>query len=388
MFEDRTEENILNELLERIKEVNTNEGSFIHAAESSNAATWQEVYVAFRYFYKQLCISSMDLEHLIERGNEIGLYYKYATFATYKALFSCEMEIGDIFTKNDITFVITENTGLETIDDVTYYTYTVTAQTAGTVGNNSFGTFDTFLGVNENYNGDGKIYELLVAAENDEERETYRTRLSDKCKSQEFSGNLTSYVSEISKIQGVAGVKPIPRTNIDDAWTYKIYILASGGKVPSSTLIENIQNIIDPSTDVNNLSGIYGLPELESTSGKGYGIAPADHVVVIQGVESQQIDVQLDFEYSAGYSFDNVKAEIESIVENYLDILVNSETDGWQKSSELVVKRSEISSLIVQANIPGINDVTTVTVGNNATTVTVPYTHIPVRGVVSECSSE
>ena len=281
MFEDRTEENILNELLDRIKGVNTNEGSLIHAAESSNATTWQEVYVAFRYFYNQLCISSMDIEHLKERGKEIGLYYKYATCATYKALFSCAMEIGDTFTKGDITFVITKNTGLETIDNISYFTYTVTAQTAGTIGNNSFGTFDTFLGVNENYNGDGKLHELLVAGENDEEEETYRTRLAEKCKSQEFSGNMTSYVSEISKIQGVAGVKPIPRTNINDAWTYKIYVLATGGKVPSSTLVEEIQNTIDPSTDVNNLTGIYGLPELENTSGKGYGIAPGDHVVVM-----------------------------------------------------------------------------------------------------------
>lgn len=387
MFEDRTEENILDELLSRIKGVNTNEGSLIHTSESSNASTWQEVYVAFRYFYDQLCITDMDLEHLIKRGNEIGLYYKYATCATYKALFSCEMEIGDTFTKGDITFIITANTGRETIESASYYTYTVEAQTAGTVGNNSFGTFDTFLGVNDSYNDDGKLYSLLVAGENDEDMEVYRARLSEKCKSQEFSGNVTSYIAEISRIQGVAGVKPIPRTSISHAWTYKIYILATGGTVPPSALISEIQNIIDPSTDVNNLTGTYGLPALESTSGKGYGLAPADHVVVIKGVERQLINVQVELDYATGYSFANVKPAIEGIVDTYLSNLINSENDGWNKSSELVVKRSELSSLIVQANIAGIEDVTTVTVGDNTTTVIVPYTKIPVKGDVTECTN-
>lgn len=385
MFEDRIEENILDELLERITTVNTNEGSLVHIAESSNAVTYHEVYVALRYLYEQLSISTMDLEHLIEKGKEKGVYYNYATYAEYKSIFLCEMEIGDTFTMEDMTFILTQEIGKEIIEGTEYYTYVAECQTAGTEGNNYLGMFETFLGVNDNYNDDGRNYKLLIAAEDDEDKEAYRTRIMEKTKAQEFAGNILSYITEIKNIQGVEGVKPIPRTSIEDIWTYKIYILATGGKKPSDTLVQKIQDYIDPSTDASDLTGIYGLPELENTAGKGYGLAPGDHVVVIRGVEEQKINISITAELS-GRAFKDIEEKLDKIIDTYLNEIIVAATNGWQESTSLTVKRSEIMSRLVTAKIEGVNDISEVLV-NGEKTVKVPYTHIPVRGNVT-CTNE
>ncbi len=67
----------------------------------------------------------------------------------------------------------------------------------------------------------------------------------------------------------------------------------------SSTLIETVQNEIDP----------------VGYSGKGYGIAPIGHIVTVDTVNEVTINISTSLTFDEGYAWNNVQEEVTAAIE-------------------------------------------------------------------------
>lgn len=370
MFEDRTQENILQELLELVpSDANTNEGSLIYATLAAAAEKLEDAYIDIETVYDNSFADTCDREHLIRRAAERGLAPAEATSAVYKAEFNCEMSVNDRFSKGDYNFILT---GV-----IEGYTYYAKCETAGACGNNSIGTFDSFLGYNEMYNNEGTMTELLIPGEDEEDTKIFRQRYFDSVASKEFAGNVPAYINFINDLNGVGSTKIIPCA--DGPGTVKCIVMNSLFRKPTQELINSIQNMIDPATDANNYGSEYGLPVLQEYKAMGYGLAPINHNVTIVGVLEETIKVVLSLELEDGYELEDVEDSINAAIDDYFMELAKA----WGSSRTTTVRKTYIESRIL--NLNGIVDIQSATV-NGEDAVVLEIDRIPVRGDVT-CQS-
>lgn len=365
MYEDRTQENILNELLEMIPE-NTSkyEGTIIYESAAAAAQKMADAYMELEQFHNNMHASSCDYDSLKEKAKERNLFPYEATYAEYKGITNCDMEIGDRFTKGDFIFQITERIGDNT--------YRFRSETEGTQCNNCYGEFDSLLDYNENYES-GELIELLVPARDYEEIEDFRERYFADVQSKEFAGNIAAYVNEISAIEGVGHCKPIPRTI--NGGQIKCIIISADWDVPSELLVKSVQDQVDPETDINNWGKEFGLPELTTYKGMGYGLAPINHSVLIEGVKGVEINITTKMEFDNGYSFEQLEGSIEETVDKYFSEL----SEKWKKNSQVIVRRSHIDAELL--NIEGILDIHDTRI-NGDEVIALEIDQIPKRGAV------
>lgn len=366
MFEDRTQENILQELLDMVpSDANTNEGSLIYATLAAAAEKLEDAYIDIETVYDNSFADTCDREHLIRRAAERGLAPAEATGAVYKAEFNCEMSVNDRFSKGDYNFILTAA--------IEGYTYYAKCETAGVCGNNSIGKFDSYLGYNEKYDNEGAITELLIPGEDEEETEVLRQRYFDSVASKEFAGNVPAYINTINSLNGVGNTKVIPCA--DGPGTVKCIIMSSLFGPPTQELIDNIQNTIDPATDANNYGQTFGLPVMQEYKAKGYGLAPINHDVIITGVIQEEIDISATLELDTGYMLEDVIENIKSTIDSYFFEL----NKAWGNTQVTIIRKTYIESRILA--LEGIIDISGTTI-NGQDTITMEVDKIPTRGDV------
>ena len=130
---------------------------------------------------KQTFATTADREYLILRAAEFNIVPNDATYAVVKAVFNEAVSIGSRFNSGTINFAVTE-----LLDDKTH-SYSMTCETAGTVGNSCVGSI-TPIG---NISGltSAAITELITPAEDAEDTDAFRTRYFKALKSQADGGN-------------------------------------------------------------------------------------------------------------------------------------------------------------------------------------------------------
>ena len=182
------------------------------------------------------------------------------------------MEIGTRFSGGDINFTVTER--------IAPGQYSLTAETAGTVGNEYVGTLFPIDYVPEL--AAARLADILIPGEDEESDDALRTRYFESLKSQAFGGNIADYKNKVELLPGVGAVKVFPVWN--GGGTVKIVLVDSEWGVPSSELVKQVQEAIDP---VN-------------TQGTGVGLAPIGHVVTVAGVTGSKIDVSFNLTFEGG----------------------------------------------------------------------------------------
>ncbi|HEK5039664.1 TPA: baseplate J/gp47 family protein, partial [Clostridioides difficile] len=91
----------------------------------------------------------------------------------------------------------------------------------------------------------------------------------------------------------VGGVKVYPVWN--GGGTVKLVIINSNFKVPSTDLVNLVQEEIDPLQN----------------QGEGLGLAPIGHRVTVEGVTSTTINISAEITYKNGYTWENIKSIAE-----------------------------------------------------------------------------
>lgn len=354
MYEDRTQETITAEMLEDFgANVRTDVGSLAYNAVVKTASELEDVYTDLEVQDSNALPDTMDLMHLIRYGSIRGISYKYATAAVATGVFLQAMSIGDRLSCGDYIYIITS-----AVSDVTN-TYLLLCETTGTAPNTVTGVLQPVDYIDE-YQG-GEITEVSVPGTDDEDTEVFRARVIGSYESLAFGGNKADYRQYIDSLSDVGGCKP-KRRDPDSEYIH-IYVINSDFGAPSSALIDQLQELIDP---------------LES-QGEGDGKAAINQKVLIRPAIAETIDVSATLTLDDGYDIETISPQVPDKIEAYL----LSMRKEWEENNqnEEVVRLARIEAAIL--TIEGVLDISNLKINNLAQNQNISWTDIPILGSVT-----
>lgn len=405
MFEEYDFDTLMDKMLSNVDDkLDKREGSIIYDAIAPAALELSNFYLNLDMVLDEVFAESASYYYLTKRAAERGMLPKEETNATLMMKVvptETQISIGDRFNLDELNYTVAS------IIDGNVGTYQVQCETPGVIGNQQLGTLIPIETENELNNMESAtLEEVLIPGEDEEDVETFRERYFASFNNEAFGGNKADYIEKVNSIDGIGGCKPIRAwsggynpakmmpTDEVKVWfekqskdtlgesiydwlstiynvsinklltvggTVKLVIINSEFRKPSSTLINKVQEEIDP-TD---------------TAGEGDGIAPIGHVVNVIGVKEELINIALSsVEYETGYSFDKLKDAIETTIDNYLLDLRQT----WASNTNLIVRISQIEAQLLL--IEGIVDMKAVLLNDQEENVTLDSDSIPVRGEV------
>ena len=405
MFENKDFESIMSEMLASVSDkLDKREGSVIYDAIAPVAMELAQAYVDMEMIVDEVYADTASYYYLIKRAAENGIYPKEETQAVCRMVVSpadTAVSIGDRFNLGDLNYEVTS------VIDAAAGEYQVTCETAGIIGNQQLGTLLT-VETQKDLNGmeNAELTEVLIPGEDEEDVEDFRERYFAGFSSTSFCGNSQDYKERVSGMDGVGACKVvrmwekvydpaklIPAAAVTEwigkqsaetvgaevfAWlkavhdaakdklltvggTVRLYIISSEYKAPSATLVQKVQNDVDP----------------DDKTGEGYGLAPIGHVVQVMGVTEIPIAVDVTAIYKSGYSFESLKSDMQSTIDGYFSELAAE----WSTEDELVVRKSQIESRLLL--IDGVLDIMEIKLNGTSDNVTLDENEIPVRGNVS-----
>ena len=405
MFENKDFDSIMEEMLASVSDkLDKREGSIIYDAIAPIAMELAQTYIDMDMIVNEVYADTASYYYLIKRAAENGVYPKEETNAVCKMVVSpsdTAIAIGDRFNLGDLNYEVTS------VMDAATGEYQVTCETAGIVGNQQLGSLLTIETKNDlNDMETAELTEVLIPGEDEEDVEDFRERYYEGFSNTSFCGNNPDYKERVSAIDGVGAckvirmwekgydpVKFIPVAAVTEwigkqsaetvgaevfAWlkavhdaakdklltvggTVRVYIISSEFKAPSATLVQKVQNDVDP----------------DDKTGEGYGLAPIGHVVKVMGVKEVPVAVTVTAVYKNGYSFESLKSDMQLAIDGYFTEL----SADWSNEDNLVVRKSQIESRLLL--IDGILDITDVKLKGASENVTLDEDAIPVRGDVS-----
>lgn len=353
MYESQTYDVIMKRMLDRVLQENTNvdtrEGSILWNALAPAAVELAIAYTELDNVYSETFADTASREMLIKRAAERGIHPENATKAVLNGVFNMDIPIGTRFSH--------ENLNYAAIEKISTGVYRMQCETPGTEGNNGLGTLipiDYIEGLTSAENT-----EVLILGEGDEDTELLRKRYFQSLEVEPFGGNIADYKKKGKAISGVGGVKVFPAWN--GGGTVKLVITDSGFGIPSAELVEVVQTVIDPTQN----------------AGEGVGVAPIGHVVTVSGATSTTVDISATMAFESGWTFADLKNEIEAVIDAYFLEL----SMVWDDEANTIVRISQIESRIL--TISHVIDITGTTLNSIAANLTVDAENIPVRGVVN-----
>ena len=101
--------------------------------------------------------------------------------------------------------------------------------------------------------------------------------------------------------------------------------------------------------------------------------------MLVAGVGETTVAINTTLTYKSGYSWDNVKERVKSIIDDYFDELA----DGWADVDSLVVRISQLEGRILSGCSTMIDDITGTTLNGTAANLTLDADNIPKRGAIN-----
>lgn len=395
---DVTYTEILERMLERVSDkFDKREGSVIFDTHSPTALELEILYVELNTLIAEAYGDTASREFLIMRCKERGIIPYKATHAVLKGEFTpTTIDVtGKRFNIGSMNFIV-----LEKIADGEYQ---VQCESPGIVGNQQMGTMipiDYIEGLET-----AELTEILIPGEDEEDTEDLRQRYFTSFNEKAFGGNVQDYLAKTNAIPGVGSTKVTRVWNNDlrpaemipsaavktwydtikptlsgepAAWLETVFnaaadrklttggtvlltILNSDYGVASDTLIQTVQETIDPNEN----------------AGEGYGVAPIGHIVKIESAKTRNVTVKTNIIFDVGYGWSNLQSSINDVISNYLLELRKS----WADTPYLVVRISQIETRLL--GIKGIVDIGSTKINGASDNLTLGKFEVPVFGGVS-----
>ncbi|MEK3935919.1 baseplate J/gp47 family protein [Sporosarcina sp. FSL W7-1349] len=356
MFEYQTFETITDRMIAFVEEwkrekgesIDIREGAVVYDMSAMTSKELQEFYIALDGVILETYPETASRPNLIKRAAEYGIVPDEATHAVLKGDFNIDIPIGSRFSLGELNYVA--------IQRISPGVYEMECETSGIIGNTQFGSLIPI----EYIDGlqTAELTELLIPGEDEEETEVFRRRFFLTRKQIPYGGNRDDYYQKVLKIDGVGGMKSYRAPN--GGGTVGVTIIASDYSVPTPTLINEAQTIIDP------------IPN----NGEGLGVAPYGHRVTVKGVEEVVVDIAMKLVLSNATP-GQLQPEVEAICEEYLLSLRKK----WSENDVLVVRKLQIEASAI--NISGIADITESTINGIDSNLILTRDQIPVLGVVT-----
>ena len=354
MYENMTYENILAGMLERVASpVDKREGSLVWDALAPAAFELARLYQALELVLQEGFADTASRAYLVLRAKERGLSPRPAGPATALGLIETQTEVavGSRFCCERFNWRVTRSLGENLFE--------LECEEAGSEPNAYLGRLvplEYLSGLNR-----AELQRLIVPGEDEESTEAFRARYLRDLLEQRFGGNVADYVAKAESVAGVGAAK------VQAAWagggTVRLLLLDEKLSVPTADLLERVQQLFDPRG-------------LAAGQGAGLGLAPIGHVVTVAAAEARTGDVALQLPLREGWQAAAVAAAVRGCVEGYLADLRTE----WAAAEHLTVRISQLEARILQ--LPGVLDVSGLTLAGTAANLQLSDTEIPVRGQV------
>lgn len=328
------------------------EGSLVFNALSVLAFELEKLYIEANYILNECFADTADIDGLVRVAANRGLTRKPATNAYVSVTANTSLPIGWRASLKGYNYVVTE-----VLDDSNHI-YKAMCEEAGSGPNELLGNLvpiDYVDGLTS-----AVITEVLIPGDDIETQEELYRRYLESFGTESFGGNITAYKGIVNSIDGVGGCKVYPVW--DGPGTVKVVVIAADYSVPSSYLIDQIQEALVP-TD----------------GGTGYGYAPIDHDVTVEAVTAVTVNVETTITYTPGYSWATIGEQITAAIEGYIESIAEAWAQGDARTEALVyVSRLEAAVL----NVTGVTDIQGTTLNGSTTNLHLDSDEIPVMGTL------
>lgn len=370
MYEDLTFDAILKRMLEKVAaKYDKREGSVIWDALAPASVEFQNFYVILQGVLMEMFADTATRNFLIKHCAERGISPKPASYATVTGRFTpttVEIPIGSRFSHEDFNYVVTKR--------VLDGEYQLRCETIGSGANLITGQLipiDYINGLET-----AEITEVTFLGEDEEDTETLRARYFDSINSEAFGGNKIDYKRKILSMEGVGGVKVYSGSEWNGGGTVKCVIQDSAYSVPSEELVDKIQTEIDPELIAPD-GFLTDETDYAVGSGTGDGWAPIGHFVTIVGANETIVNIETMLVYKSGYTWESVKADVKTAVDNYLGDL----NESWADSDTIRVRISQLESRML--SVTGVLDIRDTTINGKAENLEVDKDSLVLRGTIN-----
>lgn len=346
MNEIPTYEEILQRCLDRIPNtIDKRQGSIIYDALAPCCVELAQMYIELSGIYDQVFIDTAVGEALDKLVEQNGVKRKDATYALRKGEFNMVVPVGNRFSDGENTYIVIENIA-GTNNSI------LRCEQAGSVGNGYYGSLTpiTYLqGLTK-----AELTDIIDMGNDIESDEDLRVRYMESVTAPQFGGNVSDYQNKVKSLTGVGGCKVIPIWN--GGGTVKLIITNSQGGVPTSSLVNDVQEAVDPNQDQ-----------------QGLGIAPIGHIVTVEGAVAKKITVSATFTLESGVNPTDIQDSVNNVVDNYFKSL----SVNWDKEDNLIARISQLETRLL--GVAGVLDITNTKMNNSSSNLSLQSNEIPVR---------
>lgn len=341
-----TYEELLQRCLDRIPStLDKRQASVIYNALAPCCAELAQLWIKLASTYDLVFVDTAVGEALDALVKQNGMTRKEATYALRKGEFNMVVPVGSRFSDGTLNYIVTENiTGTNNSR--------LECETAGAVGNTYYGSLIPISYI------DGlttaELTDIIDLGEDIESDDALRERYLEWVTAPEFGGNISDYQVKVKALTGVGGCKVIPVWN--GGGTVKLIITNSTYGVPDQSLIDYVQQEVDPTGDQT-----------------GLGIAPIGHVVTVVGAEEASLSVACKLVLETGKTIKDVQTNINNIVDNYFSYLAST----WDSQENLIIRISQLETRVL--GVDGVLDINSLTVNGTTNNIQLTSTQIPVK---------
>lgn len=350
-LEDITEEFLMEECMEMGLDlgVDTSQGSIYMDAAAGHILRTAKFFNDLRQVQEIISLNTCTGEVLDERLMERGMSRNppQATSAQYKVIFvGATPEIGDRMMCDGHFFVLSKEE-----ED-----YIITSEETGSDLNHLENGLPAIPELDVDNLISATLGELVTAALDPEDDESARERLIRKISGPAENGNKTQVKAWCEEVEGVGRARIIPLWDGEN--TVLGIIVAADGGVPTSQLVEEVQEHLDP--------GALGFGEGVATIGQHF-TAKAAQAVTIQ--------ITVDVEKQSDASYTSIKENFVSGLQQYFaDLALGTE-------DKATVRYTSIGARLAQ--IPGVVDYDNLEINSDTQNITCTIYQVPVLGEVT-----
>lgn len=366
----QTYQNILTQMLDQVPATfDKRDTSPIPTAMGPAAYALEGFYISLNQVQLAAYIQTATGQALDYLAVIAGLTRYPASAAVRLGIFDMAVPIGSRYSTingaDSINFQATAATTGETEGD---YYFQLTAETPGSIGNEYTGPIlpiTAIPGLNS-----AQITDILVPGDDEESDEDFRARIIEALNDRPFGGNIASYRTYIMAIDGVGAVQVYPTWN--GGGTVKCSVLGADYLPASPTLVENVQNAVDPPPN----------------QGLGLGTAPIGAQVTVVAPEELTVNVSATLQLASGYAIGQVQAPIQQAIENYM-LSVRQEWATPVNTTSVEYQANVYVARIVAAivSVPGVVNATNVQLNGGTADLILTETgatqQVPITGTVT-----
>ena len=339
-------EELLQRCLDRVPNtIDKRQGSIIYDALAPCCVELAQMYIELSGIYEQVFIDTAVGEALDRLVGQNGLTRKAATNAIRKGEFNLVVPIGSRFSDGTYVYRVIENY------EGTYNSK-LECETPGSVGNTYYGELTPvtyIVGLTK-----AVLSDIIDLGDDKESDVDLRDRYMEYVTAPEFGGNISDYQNKTKALQGVGCCKVVPIWN--GGGTVKLIITNSVYGVPTESLVNDVQEAIDPTQDQ-----------------QGLGIAPIGHLVTVEAAEGARIRVEAIFTLEAGVDPRDIQEKVNDMVDTYFRNL----SMEWDQLDNITVRIAQLETRLL--GIAGVLDIANAKMNDQEGNILLQSNQIPVR---------